>query len=97
MIWVTPCGPRGIVVHHGGVIDQAIAACGGNAREAVKAMIVANEFLEPEVLRIDAGCVARLRAAQWRRSKMPGTSPGTRMLKSLQISIARRPARRSGS
>ena len=83
MIWVTPCGPRGIVVHHGGVINQAIAACGGNAREAVKAMIVANEFLEPEVLRIDAGCVARLRAAQWRRSKMPGTSPGTRMLKSL--------------
>ena len=29
--------------------DQAIAACGGNAREAVKALIVANEFLETEV------------------------------------------------
>jgi hypothetical protein len=29
--------------------DQAIAACGGNAREAVKALIVANEFLESEV------------------------------------------------
>jgi hypothetical protein len=29
--------------------DQAIAACGGNAREAVKALIVANEFLELEV------------------------------------------------
>jgi hypothetical protein len=26
--------------------DQAIAACGGDAREAVKALIVANEFLE---------------------------------------------------
>jgi hypothetical protein len=26
--------------------DQAIAACGGNAREAVRALIVANEFLE---------------------------------------------------
>jgi hypothetical protein len=25
--------------------DQAIAACGGDAREAVKALIVANEFL----------------------------------------------------
>jgi hypothetical protein len=24
--------------------DQAIAACGGDAREAVKALIVANEF-----------------------------------------------------
>jgi len=29
--------------------DQAIAACGGNARAAVKALIVANEFLESEV------------------------------------------------
>ena len=29
--------------------DQAIAACGGNARDAVKALIVANEFLELEV------------------------------------------------
>jgi stage V sporulation protein SpoVS len=29
--------------------DQAIAACGGNARDAVKALIVANEYLEAEV------------------------------------------------
>lgn len=29
--------------------DQAIAACGGDAREAVKAFIVANEFLENEL------------------------------------------------
>jgi hypothetical protein len=29
--------------------DQAIAACGGDAREAVKALIVANEFLEREM------------------------------------------------
>ena len=29
--------------------DQAIAACGGNARDAVKALIVANEFLEAQV------------------------------------------------
>jgi hypothetical protein len=28
---------------------QAIAACGGDARDAVKALIVANEFLESEV------------------------------------------------
>jgi hypothetical protein len=26
--------------------DQAIAACGGDARAAVKALIVANEFLD---------------------------------------------------
>jgi hypothetical protein len=29
--------------------DQAIAACGGDARAAVTALIVANEFLEGEV------------------------------------------------
>jgi hypothetical protein len=29
--------------------DQAIAACGGDARDAVKALIVANEFLETQV------------------------------------------------
>jgi hypothetical protein len=29
--------------------DQAIAACGGDARGAVKAPIVANEYLESEV------------------------------------------------
>jgi stage V sporulation protein SpoVS len=28
---------------------QAIAACGGNVRHAVKALIVANEFLEAEI------------------------------------------------
>ena len=29
--------------------DQAIAACGGSARDAVKALIVTNEYLELEV------------------------------------------------
>lgn len=29
--------------------DQAIAACGGDAREAVKALLVVNEFLEREL------------------------------------------------
>jgi hypothetical protein len=29
--------------------DEAIAVCGGDARDAVKALIVANEFLESEV------------------------------------------------
>jgi hypothetical protein len=28
---------------------QAVAACGGNARDAVRALIVANEYLESEV------------------------------------------------
>jgi stage V sporulation protein SpoVS len=34
--------------------DQAIAACGGNAREAVKALIVANGFLEADMERLKA-------------------------------------------
>jgi hypothetical protein len=29
--------------------DQAIAACGGDARDAVKALLIANEFLEAEL------------------------------------------------
>jgi stage V sporulation protein SpoVS len=29
--------------------DEAIAACGGDVRDAVKALIVANEYLESEV------------------------------------------------
>jgi hypothetical protein len=29
--------------------DQAIAACGGDARETVKALIVANGFLEAQI------------------------------------------------
>ncbi|MDA9505085.1 hypothetical protein XI09_10350 [Bradyrhizobium sp. CCBAU 11386] len=29
--------------------DQAIAACGGDAREAVKALLAANDFLEAQL------------------------------------------------
>jgi|HubBroStandDraft_6_1064221.scaffolds.fasta_scaffold5511954_1 hypothetical protein len=34
--------------------DQAIAACGGDARETVKALIVANAFLEMQVAELRA-------------------------------------------
>jgi hypothetical protein len=34
--------------------DQAIAACGGDARNAVKALIVANELLEAQVRELQA-------------------------------------------
>jgi hypothetical protein len=34
--------------------DQAIAACDGDAREAVKALIVANAFLETELEQLRA-------------------------------------------
>jgi hypothetical protein len=34
--------------------DQAIAACDGDAREAIKALIVANHFLETELEKLRA-------------------------------------------
>ena len=34
--------------------DQAIAACGGDAREAVKALIVASGFLEEQIAKLQA-------------------------------------------
>jgi hypothetical protein len=34
--------------------DQAITACGGNARDAVKALLVANEYLERELQELHA-------------------------------------------
>jgi hypothetical protein len=34
--------------------DHAISACGGNARDAVKSLIVANEFLEAQVAELQA-------------------------------------------
>ena len=38
--------------------DQAIAACGGDAREAVKALLIANEFLKREMEeRVSRGCI----------------------------------------
>jgi hypothetical protein len=43
--------------------DQAIAACGGDAREAVKALLVANEFLEREIEeKVSRGVSARCEA-----------------------------------
>jgi hypothetical protein len=41
-------------------VDQAIAACGGDARDAIRALIVANDFLEFEVG--DEGRLTRLRS-----------------------------------
>ena len=38
--------------------DQAIAACGGDAREAVKALIVANHFLETDLEKLRASVSA---------------------------------------
>ena len=44
--------------------DQAIATCGGDAREAVKALIVANHFLETEMEKAAGSSLDRLCARQ---------------------------------
>ena len=47
--------------------DQAIATCGGDPREAVKALIVANHFLETELEKqrrcLDGICARKANAA----------------------------------
>jgi hypothetical protein len=45
----TAPNPQSDADHLDAAADQAMAACGGDAREAVKALIVANEFLEAEI------------------------------------------------
>ena len=40
--------------------DEAIAACGGDVRDALKALIVANEFLENEVCELMQAVSPRL-------------------------------------
>jgi hypothetical protein len=41
--------PQGDAERLDDATDQVIAACGGDARDAVKALIVANDYLESEV------------------------------------------------
>ena len=41
--------------------DQAIATCGGEAREAIKALIVANHFLETELEKLRAAASTGMR------------------------------------
>jgi hypothetical protein len=52
--------------HYERACDQAIAMCDGNLRSTIKALIMANEYLEGELLELQAavscGCV-------------PGTQP----------------------
>jgi hypothetical protein len=44
--------------------DEAIAVCGGDVRAALKAMIVANEFLESEVSELMKSRFSRLCARE---------------------------------
>jgi hypothetical protein len=53
--------------------DQAIAACGGDAREAVKALIVANAFLETDLEKLRAAV-----STGYARGKLFEPVPGDR-------------------
>jgi len=54
--------------HYERACDQAIAMCDGNLRSTVKALIMANEYLELELLELRAaiasGCVPKQQAAR---------------------------------
>jgi hypothetical protein len=44
--------------HYEDACDQAIAMCGGNLRGAIKALIMANEYLEAELEKLQAEVLA---------------------------------------
>ena len=59
--------------HYEQACDQAIAMCDGNLRSTIKALIMANEYLEAELeelqAAISAGCIP-----ETARSKVRGNS-----------------------
>ena len=50
--------------HYERACDQAIAMCDGNLRSTIKALIMANEYLEMELLELQAaissGCIPKV-------------------------------------
>ena len=52
------------ISHYEQACDQAIAMCNGNMRSTIKALIIANEYLEAELLQLqvalDAGVIKKL-------------------------------------
>ena len=47
--------------------DQAIAMCDGNLRSTIKALIMANEYLEIELRELQAAAAERAPARRWTR------------------------------
>ena len=46
--------------HYEQACDQAIAMCNGNLRSTIKALIMANEYLEAELLELQAALEASI-------------------------------------
>jgi hypothetical protein len=51
--------------------DQAIAACGGDMRSAIRALILANEFLEYEVKELMIAVSAGFSRGRFREAQNP--------------------------
>jgi hypothetical protein len=49
--------------------DQAIAACGGDAKEAVKALLVANDFLDGQLAELRSSVSAGYARGRFDRSR----------------------------
>ncbi|MDF0522380.1 hypothetical protein P0R31_34650 [Bradyrhizobium yuanmingense] len=56
--------------HYEQACDQAIAMCDGNLRSTIKALIMANEYLEAELeelqAAISAGCIPEISCSKMR-------------------------------
>jgi hypothetical protein len=61
------------ISHYEQACDQAIAMCNGNMRSTIKALIMANEYLEAELMELqaalEAGVVEKLPSAGAVRSR----------------------------
>jgi hypothetical protein len=61
--------PQSDFDHYEQACDQAIAMCDGNLRSTIKALIMANEYLENEVQELQAAVSTTLAAARLPRAK----------------------------
>ena len=55
--------------HYEQACDQAIAMCGGNLRGAIKALIMANEYLETELQELQAAVLSNRVPAKLARAR----------------------------
>lgn len=65
--------------HYEKACDQAIAMCDGNLRSTIKALIMANEYLEAELeelqAAVSAGCIPEAACREAAASTRPTNTP----------------------
>ncbi|WP_375414733.1 hypothetical protein [uncultured Bradyrhizobium sp.] len=72
---MSDCAPPTENNHYEQACDQAIAMCGGNLRGAIKALIMANEYLETELQELRGRECPAQRAMPPDRSTASGAAP----------------------